>query len=737
LSHIDFGYVAKGRIPLVFEFGRKNPTLTVDRVSFLCKVHKSHTAFLFLDKGGTQPLPCAEFLSMFHIVVTTTDRFKNEWVKGSFQKELDQETSSVKASNQMGLYSGDSDEKACPLLKVYWLRMIVDEGHSMGKSSQGSTIQFASWIMAQRRWAMTGTPVKKAATETNQIKHLVNFLQHEFLNRRSGGDKTWKSIVSKPWREGSLVSFFRLLSLLKLLMKRHTKFDIAELPPPLFRRVGVSMSSAESLTYNTLVCGVQANILITGMKGVTSGKQDSLLHHSQARHAREALANIRRVCVGWSRVVPTLAFESFVETIQLLEGAGLGEGKVSELREYLLRPEREELSNCQCCSLSLSTLLLFPCCGGLLCTECVDGSSCVCLLCESRFDVDEFQKLQPGFLLTWKSNLDLSVKKKQEVSTKITHESTSLDSDPPTQLNETTIRPPVLRHRTRKFGDGHQCVYDRFSVDGKCTLCFEEHHECILTNQMRRCETCYKISQECPREESKSWYLICELEKLIDRRTLHDERPMKVIVFSQFRQALNVVGDRVLKCFGAACVAEYWGRYRSQELNKFIKSPDCFCMLLGKDGSEGLDLSFVTHIFFLEEIWDASLRDQAVARAWRMGARGAVKVETLVAKNTVEESMQEMEEGKLDWGLDNVTPESDGSVHSSAKEYQRERTRFLLRTCRLITDYHSLTPTFVNASQSMQGKKEDSIAEESLKALSKRRTSTNLRPRKRKKVEFK
>jgi len=212
---------------------------------------------------------------------------------------------------------------------------------------------------------------------------------------------------------------------------------------------------------------------------------------------------------------------------------------------------------------------------------------------------------------------------------------------------------------------------------------------------------------------------------------------MKVIVFSQFRQALNVVGDRVLKCFGAACVAEYWGRYRSQELNKFIKSPDCFCMLLGKDGSEGLDLSFVTHIFFLEEIWDASLRDQAVARAWRMGARGAVKVETLVAKNTVEESMQEMEEGKLDWGLDNVTPESDGSVHSSAKEYQRERTRFLLRTCRLITDYHSLTPTFVNASPSMQGKKEDSIAEESLKALSKRRTSTNPRPRKRKKVEFK
>jgi hypothetical protein len=66
-------------------------------------------------------------------------------------------------------------------------------------------------------------------------------------------------------------------------------------------------------------------------------------------------------------------------------------------------------------------------------------------------------------------------------------------------------------------------------------------------------------------------------------------------------------------------------------------------MLLSNDGSEGLDLSFVTHIFFLEEVWDKSLAEQAVARAWRMGAKGRVEVETLVAKNSVEATMQEFE----------------------------------------------------------------------------------------------
>ena len=110
-------------------------------------------------------------------------------------------------------------------------------------------------------------------------------------------------------------------------------------------------------------------------------------------------------------------------------------------------------------------------------------------------------------------------------------------------------------------------------------------------------------------------------------------------------------------------------------------------MLLGKDGSEGLDLSFVTHIFFLDVALDKGLVDQAVARAWRMGSLGRVEVETLVAKNTVEETMQ-----KTDLGL--CIPTSDESSRfpqrlGSKNEEQRAKTHFLLRSLRLMTDYHS------------------------------------------------
>ena len=46
-----------------------------------------------------------------------------------------------------------------------------------------------------------------------------------------------------------------------------------------------------------------------------------------------------------------------------------------------------------------------------------------------------------------------------------------------------------------------------------------------------------------------------------------------------------------------------------------------------EDGSHGLDLSFVTHLFLINEVSDPAKRQQVVSRAHRMGATGPVVVE--------------------------------------------------------------------------------------------------------------
>mmetsp|Transcript_4044 Transcript_4044/g.5951 ORF Transcript_4044/g.5951 Transcript_4044/m.5951 type:complete len:320 (-) Transcript_4044:1049-2008(-) len=266
------------------------------------------------------------------------------------------------------------------------------------------------------------------------------------------------------------------------------------------------------------------------------------------------------------------------------------------------------------------------------------------------------------------------------------------------------IRPPTLRRPTKRYGDGHICQFDRAAIDGKCRLCHYEHDECVMIGSNSMCQVCYRQPETCPREESKCHYIVDKLEHLHKKfetqssarvfsltasRAIGElvqattQRELKVIVFSQFRKALNMVGHRLLQRFGAGAVAEYWGKYRDQELTKFVHKTDCFCMLLGKDGSEGLDLSFVTHIIFIEEVWDKALENQCIARAWRMGAKGRVEVETLVAKDSIEEMMARLEAGQSIVNDGSSKNDIYGEVN---RDHQGTKLIYLLKNLRLMRD---------------------------------------------------
>eukprot|EP00911_Craspedida_sp_UC1_P001799 UC1_evm1s1375 len=80
---------------------------------------------------------------------------------------------------------------------------------------------------------------------------------------------------------------------------------------------------------------------------------------------------------------------------------------------------------------------------------------------------------------------------------------------------------------------------------------------------------------------------------------------------------------------------------RAAELSRFVDTSFCNVLLLSGEHAKGLDLSCVTHIFVLEEMWDQALWRQLVARASRLGARNSVQVQSLVAKHTIEETMRE------------------------------------------------------------------------------------------------
>lgn len=725
MMHVDLPYCTNGKEPLIFHYYGSDSRTQKDIRSTLtkCMENGTHFPLIFIDKSGTKKLPHERFLSLFSIVITTTQRLSSEWKNGSFADERKQEDGRFNAPHLIKSPSTQS----CSLLKIHWTRLIVDEGHAMGRGKQNNAILFASWISAQRRWVMTGTPTPQTVAHSGLVNMnaLLHFLQHDFFGSRLSGDQIWRNAIVRSWNDGNVASFFRLQALLSALMMRHTKLDIEELSPPRYRKTHAPLSLQETKTYNTIVCAIQSNLLLTSMNGKTKGLQDSLLHRSQSKHAKMALHNMRLACTGGTRVIPTLTKQNFDETIDLLISHNVDPVSIKLVENYLHRAVAEELTSCMSCGIQLNTMLVMTC-GHLVCSECVTTEMQTCPVCEVPFNIDDFQLLQPGMNYEWAWNLENINKRKTadpmpiDVLPPIANGGLGLviGNDSSAAAGHVPMRPGVLPTRRRNLpNDGHKCEYDPTATHGRCLLCLEEHDECVMLSENSQCPRCHRNAQVCPEEESKFFYLIDKLQTLLkdqvrqtkiasetvksligEETVLNEARRLKVIVFSQFRQSLNVAGDRLLRRFGAGCVAEYWGRFRSKELIKFFKSNDCFCMLLGKDGSEGLDLSFVTHIFFLEEVWDKSLESQAVARAWRMGASGHVEVETLIAKDSVESMMAELEKIlSLNYGVSSIIDNENGGEDSlllaSAKEFQWTKQNFLLKNAKLIKPRFGLRDT--------------------------------------------
>lgn len=115
----------------------------------------------------------------------------------------------------------------------------------------------------------------------------------------------------------------------------------------------------------------------------------------------------------------------------------------------------------------------------------------------------------------------------------------------------------------------------------------------------------------------------------------------KVLIFSQFLEHIHVIEQQL-----TVAGIKFAGMYSPMHSSNKIKSLAAFqhdaeCMALLMDGSAalGLDLSFVTHVFLMEPIWDKSMEEQVISRAHRMGATRPIHVETLAMHGTIEEQM--------------------------------------------------------------------------------------------------
>ncbi len=137
-----------------------------------------------------------------------------------------------------------------------------------------------------------------------------------------------------------------------------------------------------------------------------------------------------------------------------------------------------------------------------------------------------------------------------------------------------------------------------------------------------------------------------KLDLLLPRLQELVEDGRKVLVFSQFTSLLALLRERL---DAAGLTYEYLdGRTRNRQarVRNFQEGPFPLFLISLKAGGLGLNLTAADYVFLLDPWWNPAVEAQAIDRAHRIGQTRAVFAYRLIARDTVEEKVLELQAGK-------------------------------------------------------------------------------------------
>jgi superfamily II DNA or RNA helicase len=165
-----------------------------------------------------------------------------------------------------------------------------------------------------------------------------------------------------------------------------------------------------------------------------------------------------------------------------------------------------------------------------------------------------------------------------------------------------------------------------------------------------------------------------KLEVLMDQVEEVLESGHKALVFSQFTSLLAIVRERLDK---QGVVYEYLDgktRDRQARVDRFQSDAKCPLFLISlKAGGLGLNLTAADYVFLLDPWWNPAVEAQAIDRAHRIGQTRPVSAYRLIARDTVEEKVLELQKTKRDLAAAII-----GANNSMLRDLKREDLELLL-----------------------------------------------------------
>jgi superfamily II DNA or RNA helicase len=194
-------------------------------------------------------------------------------------------------------------------------------------------------------------------------------------------------------------------------------------------------------------------------------------------------------------------------------------------------------------------------------------------------------------------------------------------------------------------------VYDELKRHYQRTLIARITRDGIAKSRMQILEALLRLRQAACHpaliDRGRASEPSAKLDVLMSRIEESREEDHKALVFSQFTSFLALVRARLDE---AGIDYEYLDgqtRDRAARVERFQTDPSCRLFLISlKAGGLGLNLTAAEHVFLLDPWWNPASEAQAIDRAHRIGQWQRVFAFRLIARDTVEERVLELQNTK-------------------------------------------------------------------------------------------
>jgi len=588
--------------------------------------------------------------------------------------------------------SGEFGKKDSALHQIHFNRIVLDEGHQIGASlALSNRLNVMTSLLSHSKWLMTGTPTPatfRGATVAH-LQPLLGFLKQDPFGSNA---RLFSSLISKPLEqsknkikkkdESTTALYARaeaarvLLELLQRIMVRTCKTHIRL---PSVRKIthSVPFTKQHALSYNRMVSHVQRSMLLADW--FDPNHEQSLLRANNAQEARQTVINLREAACVIGDMPLTYSNDEIDEAerdlrVHLAEKLCIKDLARQQVMINRVLPAMTRFEfPCDCCGILAYLPLVTPC-AHVLCVECVQNESSNPGADITNGDVvtannrRKIETLPSGVRRAPRSCAKCGCPYKMQDATP--REDNPMPCQPvPQDLIELQCS-YIQRGWTVNFNDersSHESSKAEFLLERlrslniavtKVELENFEANERFFKDQLVRENNnpnngggqVNNINAQAPSLPAAK-YEAPVRKRDVDFSFSVKKLP-KVVVFSSFKTHLHVVDVCLTEArvpFQSLSRQGYSRTEKDAALTQFRDDPDCPLLLLDRSAAEGLDLSFVSRVFLMEPLENESLEEQVISRAHRMGQKGIVYVEVLVARGTAEETLLEARAEFLKW----------------------------------------------------------------------------------------